>query len=259
MNIPLTIDHQILLLPKRGSDQLECEDAIGILPQQRRYCVADGATEGFDSRRWARLLTKHWVASSRSLVTVEELRPWLSALGGRFHARWAARRLPWYAEEKARGGAFAAFLGLAFFEDEGYFSWQAIALGDSCLMQFRGDGLEFMFPVTDLTGFGYHPFLAPSDESKLDAALDRVTIKMGRANEGDVFLLLTDSIAAWYLDSIQSEPDDVKKLTASIALNDRPYADHLIGQYREKGNLRNDDVAVVRIEICSPKPTEGTG
>src|SRR2546430_15397163 len=91
---------QSILLPKSGLRPSECEDAIGIRRDLGRFCIADGATEGFDSRRWARLLTKHWVASTR-ILTREELRSWLKSLSERFERHWAKRSLPWYTEEKA--------------------------------------------------------------------------------------------------------------------------------------------------------------
>ena len=104
---------QSVLLPKAGLRPSECEDAIGIRADRRRFCVADGATEAFDSRRWARLLTKHWVAS-QGILTHEALGVWVQAVATRFENHWTKKSLPWYAEEKAQDGAFAAFVGLAF-------------------------------------------------------------------------------------------------------------------------------------------------
>jgi hypothetical protein len=149
---------QSVLLPKAGLQPAECEDAIGIRRDIGRFCIADGATEGFDSRRWARLLTKHWVASKR-ILTRDELGPWLNGLSEHFERHWAKRSLPWYAEEKARAGAFAAFAGLAFVLSRDGLSWQTVALGDSCLVHKRNEFILQAIPLSDPAAFGLHPIL----------------------------------------------------------------------------------------------------
>lgn len=238
-----------LILPKAGLERSECEDSIGARSSAQRFCIADGATESFDPRRWARLLTKHWVHSNRSLLTREELKPWLHTLGERFRVHWTKRTLPWYAAEKARAGAFAAFLGLSFFGSGDSVSWQAIAIGDSCLVHTRGERMQFSFPISDLSQFGSHPMLAPSNHARLDAAMDRVLIKDGQARVGDVFLLLTDAIAAWYLQALDTSPKLAQEFDASLASTNDHGLETLISRCRDSGSLRNDDVAAIRIAI----------
>jgi hypothetical protein len=239
---------QTILLPKAGSEKSECEDSIGTRSNTGRFCVADGATEAFDSRRWARLLTKHWVSAHRPMLTREQLSPWLCALGERFGAHWSKRSLPWYAEEKARSGAFAAFLGLILFESTDCWSWQAIAIGDACLIHTGAEGVV-SFPISDPSQFGYHPFLAPSNGSRLDDAIDHVVVKDGLAKVGDVFLLLTDAIAAWYLESVHRNPDLAQSFNAVLAAGDAHDIEIFVNRCRNSGNLRNDDVAAIRIVI----------
>ena len=238
-----------LILPKAGLKRSECEDSIGTRSSVQRFCVADGATEAFDSRRWARLLTKHWVLSNRSLLTREELRPWLSALGERFRAHWAKKTLPWYAAEKARAGAFAAFLGLGFFASGDSISWQAIAIGDSCLIHTRAERMRSSFPISDPSHFGCHPILVPSNDARLDAVIDQVVIRDGRARVGDVFLILTDAIAAWYLQALNTSPHLAHEFDAHLAAGNDHNLETLIRRCRNSGSLRNDDVAVIRIAI----------
>jgi hypothetical protein len=244
-----SLEVQTLILPKAGLKRSECEDSIGTRWSAQRFCIADGATEAFDSRRWARLLTKHWVHSNRSLLTREELGPWLRAVGERFRAHWTKKTLPWYAAEKARAGAFAAFLGLSFFGSGDSISWQAIAIGDSCLINTRGGQMQFSFPISDPSQFGCHPMLAPSNDFGLDAAIDQVVIKDGRAGVGDVFLLLTDAIAAWYLQALNTSPHLAHEFDASLAATDIYKLEALVSRCRDGGSLRNDDVAVIRIAI----------
>ena len=240
---------QYFILPKSGLSVSECEDSIGIRRDVLRYCVADGATEDFDSRRWARLLTKHWVSSTSPLLTQEPLVGWLSALGGKFRKHWEGRTLPWYAEEKARSGAFAAFVGLALFETKEHFSWQAIAMGDSCLFQLRSGKLHLAIPISEPEQFGYHPILFPSNNDQQLLAADSVIIQGGRAQPGDVFLLVTDAIAAWYLTALKKAPDLAERFNAALAANQTQEIESLVAHLRSGGELRNDDIAVVQVSI----------
>ena len=244
-----SLEVHTLILPKAGLERSECEDSIGTRSSMQRFCIADGATESFDPRRWARLLTKHWVHSNRSPLTREELKPWLRALGERFRVHWTKRTLPWYTAEKALAGAFAAFLGLSFFGSGDHISWQAIAIGDSCLIHTRDNRMQLSFPISDLSQFGRHPILAPSNHARLDAAMEKVVIKDGRARVGDVFLLLTDAIAAWYLEALNTSPHLAQEFDASLATTNGHGLETLISRYRDSGSLRNDDVAAIRIAI----------
>ena len=249
------VDYQLgvhsMILSKAGSERSECEDSIGIRCSVQRFCVADGATEAFDSRRWARLLTKHWVLSNRSLMTREQLGPWLGDLGERFRKRWEKRKLPWYAEEKARSGAFTTFLGLTLFQSKDDWTWQALAIGDSCLIHRSRERVQ-SFPISDPAQFGYHPFLFPSDASRLDAAIDHVVIRDGRARNGDVFLLLTDAIAAWYLNALNSSPELAAAFDSYLATDDNEELQALVSCCRRNGSLRNDDVAAIRVAVNRP-------
>ena len=51
----------------------------------------------------------------------------------------AGKPLPWYAEEKARAGAYAALVGLELRRDCG--TWSALGCGDSCFFQLRSEAV----------------------------------------------------------------------------------------------------------------------
>ncbi|HKG96645.1 MAG TPA: hypothetical protein VKA97_02450, partial [Pyrinomonadaceae bacterium] len=134
-----------LLLPKLGHDASECEDVIAIDTETCRFAVADGATEAFDARNWAQRLAQGWV-KNESTLTADEFRKWVVAEGRELHDSWNGLSFSWYSEEKARSGSFAAFVGVEF--DLGAPSWQAIALGDTCLLHCRRGTLLKSFPLS---------------------------------------------------------------------------------------------------------------
>jgi hypothetical protein len=248
---------QSVLLPKAGLRLSECEDAIGIRADRRRFCVADGATEAFDSRRWARLLTKHWVAST-GILTHEALGVWGQALAKRFTNRWAKKSLPWYAEEKAQGGAFAAFVGLAFLDSTEGLAWQMVALGDSCLIHKRQGAIIQATPLSDPAAFGFHPLLLPSKVLQQQEIIDNFIITTGHAECGDVFFLLSDAIAAWYLQEMRAtDSGRATHFERLVAVGDRDGVQEVIACERQKQTLRNDDVAIVRVAVGDPTTKAG--
>ena len=136
-----------LLLPKLGHDAFECEDAIAIDTDRCRFAVADGATEAFDARNWANRLAQRCV-KNESILTAEEFRKWVAAEGRELHESWNGLSLSWYSEEKARTGSFAAFAGVELDLETVSPSWQAIALGDACLLHCRREALLKSLPLS---------------------------------------------------------------------------------------------------------------
>jgi hypothetical protein len=251
----------VFVAPKNGSSSAECEDTVGIMRDRMRFCVADGATEAFDSRHWARLLTKSWSLSPRAVMSQPQFEDWLPAVGDRFHARWDGKKLPWYSEEKSRAGAFAAFAGLVF-ESDGEsdgesggrsLRWTAAVLGDSCLFRVTRNGV-LSSTIPDVSGVGFHfrPTLLPSKRSLQPDALSRMLFGTGEVVEGDVFFLLTDAIAIWYARMLQDDQTLARRFDAMMGDACQTEVGDLIGRERARGTLHNDDIAVIRIE-CAGK------
>ena len=109
--------------------------------------------------------------------------------------------------------------------------------------------MQSSFPISDPSQFGCHPILVPSNHARLDAAMEHFVIKDGRARVGDVFLLLTDAIAAWYLQALNTSPQLAQEFDASLASTNDHGLETLISRCRDSGSLRNDDVAAMRIAI----------
>jgi hypothetical protein len=239
-----------LVVPKNGSTVRECEDAVGVGRACMRFCVADGATEAFDSRYWARLLAKCWSRGTNPVLSQRQFQEWLPALGDRFHSRWEGKRLPWYSEEKSRGGAFAAFVGVAFKSDGPILRWEAAALGDSCLFQFDAGGV-LRATIPDVTGIGLHcrPMLIPSRRALQTGALSHLVSGSGEVSKGDVFLLLTDAIAIWYARVLDCDPHLARSFDGMVDGSCQSEAEELIHRERRRGMLQNDDVAAVRVQL----------
>jgi hypothetical protein len=233
-----------LLLPKLDHDASECEDAIAFDTNTARFAVTDGATEAFHARQWATNLAEHWVRNE-STLTLEEFRKWVADEGRELHDSWSGLTLSWYSEEKARAGSFAAFVGVELDLKSDTPSWKAIALGDTCLLHCRGGALLKSLPLSRSESFNSAPVLVASNSKLHDSTMQSVVIDSGSCENGDVLLLMSDAAAAWCLQRFEQSDFDANFLTAK--------ADEELIRFfddeREAGRIRNDDLAVLRIEI----------
>jgi hypothetical protein len=237
------------IMPKEGSRPEECEDAVAFDAVALRFAVADGATEAFDAGRWAARLAGAWVGAGEPPLTAAEFGAWLREQGEWLRASWEGRNLPWYAEEKRRAGAFAAFVGLRLEARGRGLTWRAVALGDSCLLQRRGRELLAAFPLSGREEFGSCPPLVPSAESLLAAALARLVEAEGRAEPGDTFLLVTDALAAWYFEALARRAAAADEFDSLLDASDNVALSDLVRRERAAARMKDDDVAAVRIFV----------
>ena len=234
-----------LLLPKLGQDACECEDVIAIDTETNRFAVSDGATEAFDARNWAERLAQHWVRRQSTLAR-EEFRNWVAAEGRELHDSWSHLTLSWYSEEKARTGSFAAFVGVELDLKPELPSWRAIALGDACLLHCRNGTLLKSLPVARFECFHVAPILVASDADLHEGSMQSVVTDSGTCEDDDVLLLMSDAAAAWFLQQLENND-----LTPVELLRARPAGElnRFFDEERLAGRIRNDDIAIVCIEI----------
>jgi hypothetical protein len=234
-----------LLLPKLGHELSECEDAIAIDTENCRFAVADGATEAFDARNWAQRLAQRWV-QQQSAFKPEQFLEWVASEGRELRDSWNGLSLSWYSEEKARTGSFAALVGVELDLKTAVPSWKAIALGDTCLLHCRHGKLLKSLPLCKSESFTSAPVLVASDSSMHEACMKSVVIDTGTCESGDVLWLLSDGVASWYLEQFEKDefsPSDFFETQEDDAIT------RFFDDERRAGRMRNDDVAVIRIEI----------
>lgn len=250
-------------LPKAGNSSDEYEDAYypvypdteDVVRDRFRFGVADGASEGYLSRHWAQCLARSFHRSSGLLF--EEI--FLSALD-----RWD-RWLPRYLEARARGGrpvqwfeaaklaqgAFATLLGIQLRSRRGNEHagrWVAVALGDTCLFQVRGDSLIASFPLARAEQFDITPNLVPSKPVRQEVVPSFARRVVGTWQHGDSFFLMTDALAAWFLREVECGEAPWRILGDLDTDEVPPFADW-VEDLREHRLMRNDDVTLVRVDV----------
>jgi hypothetical protein len=234
-------------LPKRGNADDECEDALAFDERRAVFAVADGATESSFSALWSDILTKSFIAAPPGRRRCRGLNAWLAPLLQRWREQIPWERLAWFAEEKAREGAFSTFLGLAFGRTpKGEWRWRAMAIGDCCLFQVRGAELVQAYPVERAAEFGNTPRLLPSLPEKAARALEHVLRRSGPCQANDTFFLATDALAQWCLQSVEAGCPPWPLLQC---IADPEEFRRRVDELRASREMRNDDVSLLVVEL----------
>lgn len=249
-------------LPKHGSRIEECEDAFwprwsGTRDLGRVHlAIADGATEGSFSKLWAGMLVRSY-GYERSPITAENVRRRVERRCMEWNRQTAQLPVAWYALEKLRQGALSTLLGVTLdlsqkSSDRGG-TWSALAIGDSCLFQVRENELVTALPLRRAHEFGFQPRLVSSVPSKNSGLWSEITSleHAGTWLEGDLLLLMTDAIAAWFLSECELGEMPWKRLQELASLP-RPLSmnfSDFVMEMRQAGRMRNDDVTVLAVEV----------
>ena len=208
-----------------------------------RFAVADGATETSFAGLWARRLVAAYGAGSFGGADwVDQLRRQQAA----WYAEVTQKPLPWYAEDKVREGAYAALLGL---ELQATGDWLGLAVGDCCLLQWRGAELVAAFPAQETGFFTSRPYLLSSNAAR-NAGLDDQALRVcGRWRPGDRFALLSDAMAQWALHGVETGRPPWQALAEMQHGGQKRTFAHWVAGLRAAAALRNDDVTALLLKV----------
>ncbi len=229
-------------LPKLGNSKDEYEDAASppgwfdIETGTARFAVADGATEASFSKKWAKLLVNAYTGGK---LESGERDAALPGLREEWLQKLSKSPLPWYAEHHIERGAFAALIGLRLNDLPDKRTWQAIGIGDSCIVHLRAGSVLAAFPLDNAEAFKASPFLLSSVSKEM---VDWKETN-GEWESEDSFYLMSDSLAMWFL----AETDENRWRLKDIA-DDCTFAAFISGLRTSKA-LRNDDVTLIRVTV----------
>lgn len=246
-------------IPKRGGLPYENEDhyfpyEAEIRRDHHSVAIADGASEGFLSRLWSKILTISYVNWDTSDVNMRQYIDFCIDIYEDQRVKYLQRRvesgnpLKWFEENLMAKGSFSTLLGLSFMDDGpfgGY--WASYCVGDSCLFHFREAVID-VFPELDSGGFSNSPDLIASNPVYNRDVLDRVVTKTGEYLYGDVFYLMTDAIANWFVNKLEANERPWETLDGYLDGDHVEFTEFLMG-LRDEGELKNDDVTIARVTV----------
>lgn len=227
-------------IPKEGETVSEDYGLARETESVWRAAVADGATTAFLSGYWAELLCQGYCAlGGGSGVSL----PDLHALRATWHRYTLSQPLPWYMQEKAKAGAAAALVGITLFPDQE--RWEAVAVGDCCLLQWRDTQPITTFPVERSDDFGAIPVLLHTDPHHRGETYLRTA--SGTFRPGDIFYLMSDALAAWFLREFEQGREPWNWLKDLKGNDSIPEFMSRIRSLRESGRLKNDDTTLIQL------------
>jgi hypothetical protein len=256
----MQLSYQTRWLPKAGNTSREYEDAFAPRRSRparpvrsKRFAVADGASESLLAGRWADLLVRTFCAAGSrtepASVFGDAIRQWPEVLSRYADEReGSGKPIQWFEEPGLDRGAFATLVGLQLDEDSDRRSWSAVALGDSCVLHFRGTELLNAFPRRPGDRFDSNPPLICSRATNLGVVAAHTERCGGTFEVGDNFVLVTDAVAAWSLDLMASGEGSLPTQLFFETETRRAF-NRAIRDLRSEGKMRNDDVTVMHISV----------
>ena len=233
---------------KAGNQVDDCEDIWHQSAHDRQseprvsIALSDGATESSFAREWAQELVTAFVGRDLPWDDVYDYiaKSWLLPLQMTWQQWLANQNLSWFAKRKAGEGAFATFLSL---EISANLSWQALAVGDSCLFVVRDRHLSKSFPLQQSHEFNNRPRLIGTHSNVEHISFSKIN---GVAQIGDRFYLTTDAIACWIFKQLESNQDPWVILDE---LSSQDLFAEWVTELRDRHHIANDDTTLLCLEI----------
>lgn len=243
-------------LEKAGNSPEEYEDSFAwSSSSSERHAflaaIADGASSGMLSGSWSRILTQaicHAPIPLENLdfILDEATNTWNSWLQEYYQAREEQNRpIRWYEEPGLEAGAYSTLCVFSAQDGESP-RWQALAIGDSCLFQLRRHQIITCFPLASAQAFNNAPALLSSSLQNRQNLEEHILQAQGDWQNGDQFFLMTDALARFFLDQLQSGPDILADLELIHTTEDFSV---WINSLRIQKQIHNDDVTFLRISL----------
>jgi hypothetical protein len=226
---------RVWTLPKAGNTPEENEDAVALCG--RVLAVADGATEAFASRVWARLLVESIAAGDEGEIAAPSAWFWgrVDAARETWVAWRATQELAWNEEQAAARGSAAAIAVLIVEPRAGRV--RGLAVGDVCAVRLRAGEVPFLWPLSASSAFTTRPPLIGTRSSAQREVEDFTT----PYQVGDRWLVLTDALAAWALRCAEAGEPLWEEL---VGLDDAGAWQQFVQTARAAG-MKNDDTTLV--------------
>jgi hypothetical protein len=229
--------------------------APGGTPSGFRFAVADGATESYESRRWAEQLIDSFMAMSPVGGTdypesdVMRMHGWLKEMQDQWQAT-APAGADYIEKVKIRQGTLATFIGGQILGlDTAAPAWRAVALGDSILFHVRQGQLVDHFPRLRAADFDSAPDGISTLPDRLGQIAARLLGQEGRLAADDTIFLATDAFAQWMITCHERGERQLWPLLADLAHPDVFF--QLVADQRRAMLMKDDDVTLMRLRLLT--------
>jgi hypothetical protein len=238
-------------IPKEPAFPNDVEDMLGIADDNSKVVISDGASESFDSKTWA------WLLTSRFIKQPELSKDWLDYMIAEYTACFDLANLSWSKQAAFARGSFATLLAVD--QTTGADTIRVISVGDSLAVLLDGQELLESFPYVRAEDFQQRPELVSTN------ALSNAFIRAGdfltqyqkiwslQGKTNPILLCMTDALGEWSLRHWQQGDPRWWQLAQ---IRDVTELENLVTQEREEKALRVDDTTLVTLSFLESEKDE---
>ena len=223
-------------VPKDPSSPEANEDKFAFSEDGRRVALSDGASESFDSKLWAELLVRRFVADPK-------VRPeWVASTLAEYSAAHDFQSMSWSKQAAFERGSFATLIGVEQFEEHD--AVEVLAIGDSIALLVDDGKLIRGWPFEDPERFKERPTLLAT----VAGHNDFIGVSGFWTLHGKTFHLegladprlicMTDALGEWALKEALAGGSG---LTELLSINTVEQLSELVVRERSERRMRVDD------------------
>jgi hypothetical protein len=229
-------------VPKEPSFPEANEDALSTAIDIRRIALSDGASESYDSKTWAHLLT------SRFVLHPELSTSWLAEAVSAYNVQFDQTKMSWSKQAAFERGSFATLLGIEQFTEHG--PVDVLGIGDSIAVLLDGDEFIDSYPYERAEEFQQRPELFCTNAtlnsffSSPDFFSQHLKTWPISGRTSPIILCMTDALGEWALRNAQDDRLVWKMLNGIEKESD---LEALVIRERQASNMRTDDTTLVKL------------
>ena len=238
--------------PKDESEPEANEDRVAFAPDGSRLALSDGASDSYDSKGWASLLSERFVREPAFDAR------WLDAAVLRYAEARDFEELSWSKRLAFDRGSFATLLGVEHNADRA--EVEALAIGDTVALLADGERFVGAWPFSDPELFGRRPTLLSTSRAH-NAFVEELgfyarsvgTFGLGALSQPRV-LCMTDALAKWALEGVRDGAPAIAELLGLATPGDLRA---LVARERAAGRMDVDDSTLAVLAFDQPEESGG--
>lgn len=223
-------------VPKDPSSPEANEDKFAFSEDGKRVALSDGASESFDSKLWADLLVRRFVADPK-------VRPeWVTSTLAEYSAAHDFQSMSWSKQAAFERGSFATLIGVEHFEEHD--AIEVLAVGDSIALLVDDGKLHYGWPFENPERFNERPTLLATVAGHNDFigvsgfwTLHGKTFNLNGLSDPRL-ICMTDALGQWALKEALAGGSGLAEL---LSINSEEQLSELVVRERSERRMQVDD------------------
>jgi hypothetical protein len=219
------------------------EDSYDIRITDGRLALSDGASESFDSKTWARIVTSQFVDDPA-------LNPsWLDNCLRKYVDQFDLQAMSWSKQASFNRGSYATLLGAEVFPEKK--AIDVMAVGDTICAVIEDEALIATFPYDQYEQFQQRPEIFSTISfnnafvSSSDFYAKHFRTFTVSPNCKTSLLCMTDALGEW---ALRSNAGGEPKWSLLLAISTTSELEELVQVERAAKRMRTDDVTLLHID-----------